>query len=296
MGEAIGPPNRERVVHGGGIRRGDGGWSRRYQGRVSRTPTQIDVPALLRRLVEERAKQATPDCCLLATDADGTLWTGDVGEALFEVAIERRLLRDEALPALFREASRLSPVPEGDANDVARSLNDAFKQGRYRRDDAFAMMAWSFAGYRRAELAQLATEVLDELGLGVRVRPALARVLAWAQDTGLEIVIVSASPQVIVEAAVADLGIAASQVFAMCPIEEEGVLMPALIGPRVYGDGKVGVVRSARPNATILGAFGDSAYDAALLRAARVPVGVCPTGELLELASTIEGFVVLETA
>jgi phosphatidylglycerophosphatase C len=51
-----------------------------------------------------------------------------------------------------------------------------------------------------------------------------------------------------------------------------------------------------RPESPILGAFGDSTYDAALLRAARVPVAVYPSKGLLDLAPTIPGVVVIGSA
>ena len=55
---------------------------------ASISPTQL-VLELERRLRADRPSA-------LAFDADGTLWSGDVGEDVFRFAVERGRLRDQA--------------------------------------------------------------------------------------------------------------------------------------------------------------------------------------------------------
>jgi phosphoserine phosphatase len=254
--------------------------------------------AVLERLEAELARTSvTP--VILAFDADGTLWDGDVGIDLFEALLATRGVRDEAREALAAEARDLEVDAGGDANALAAALYDAYKADRYAHDRAFAMMAWVFAGWRRNELASLCEDVLRRGGIDARVRPALREILAWAARKGVEVYVVSASARIMVEVAVAGarLGIAPDHVAAMTPATSgDGVILPVLDGPIVYGEGKLAALERVRPGArgALLGAFGDSAYDAAMLRAARVPVAVTPVPALLALAPTIPGLVALD--
>jgi phosphatidylglycerophosphatase C len=77
------------------------------------------------------------------------------------------------------------------------------------------------------------------------------------------------------------LGVPPQHVLAMDPVVDAGVLLPRLAAPPVYGAGKMTAISRARPDAVLLGAFGDSVYDVAMLRAARVPVAVDPKPSLL---------------
>jgi phosphoserine phosphatase len=206
-------------------------------------------------------------------------------------------VRDAARDALAAEATALGLAAEGDANALTAALYDAYKADRYAHDRAFAMMAWVFAGWRVDELAGFCAEVLRAGRIEARVRPELREILGWAARRGVEVYVVSASVRTMIEVAVAPLGIAPERVAAMTPaVDGDGVILPRLDGPIVYGEGKLAALERARGGAPggILGAFGDSAYDAAMLRAARVPVAVTPVPALVALAPTIPGVVVLD--
>src|SRR5262245_11414602 len=123
---------------------------------------------IVRRL--EKALEGREGEGVLAFDADGTLWSGDVGIDLFEAALEARALREEARAALAAEATSIGLVARGDANDMARSLYAALEDGRYDEGRAFAMMAWSFAGFLPDELARFAADVLDHGRIEARIR------------------------------------------------------------------------------------------------------------------------------
>jgi HAD superfamily phosphoserine phosphatase-like hydrolase len=235
----------------------------------------------------------------IAFDADGTLWEGDVGEDLFEAFLAERGARPAAEAALVREAEAHGASAAG-AHDAARSLYEAFRAGRYPEDRAFAMMAWCFAGWTEAEVADLAERVLEERRIEARLRAALRPVLEWARARGVDVFVVSASPRAIVERGVRRLGLPAERVLAMTPAVRDGRLLPELGAPATYGDGKVRALERAVPAGApgeplaLLAAFGDSAYDAPMLRAARVPVAVAPSPKLLALAPTLPGLIVLD--
>ncbi|AUX27800.1 haloacid dehalogenase [Sorangium cellulosum] len=248
---------------------------------------------LLRRIEAEHG--ALGAGAALAFDADGTLWEGDIGFDLFDAFLAERAARPEAEEALRREAEAFGVDAGGGAHAIASALHAAFLDERYPEDRAFAMMAWAFAGWREDELAGFVDRVLEEKGHAGRIRPALLPILDWARSRGAPVYVVSASPRIAVERAVAGLGIAPAQVAAMSPAVREGRLAPELGAPATYGDGKIRALGRLFPELAVLAAFGDSAYDAALLRTARVPVAVAPSPKLLAVADTIPGLVLLAT-
>jgi phosphoserine phosphatase len=97
-----------------------------------------------------------------------------------------------------------------------------------------------------------------------------------------------------VELCAALLDVPPTQVVAMRPASEGGRLQPRLDGLSVYGEGKVRALRAAGAIGPLLAAFGDSAWDAALLREAEVPVAVHPSEELLRLSPELPGLLRLE--
>lgn len=233
----------------------------------------------------------------LATDADHTLWDGDVGFDIFEALLAERAARPAVRDALRREADACGAAyaADDDAPALAAALYEAYKDGRYAEDRAFAMMAWAFAGWTEAELAAFAEQVFQARGLDARLRPGMRAVLDWARARGVNILVVSASPQLVVERGVARLGVAPGEVRAMQPRVEAGVIQPELAAPATYGEGKVQAVRRAvGQGARLIAGFGDSAYDAPMMRLAAVPVAVTPGLKLLALCPTIPGVVILD--
>src|SRR4051812_29334151 len=84
---------------------------------------------------------------IVAFDADGTLWQGDIGDATFEAVLAQRAVRAPALAELQKLAIRVGAVIKGEPNEQATALYDAFLSGTLPRAPAYAMMAWVFAGY-----------------------------------------------------------------------------------------------------------------------------------------------------
>ncbi|WP_433932474.1 HAD family hydrolase [Sorangium cellulosum] len=256
------------------------------------TIPRVTTSDILRRLEAERG--AVGASAALAFDADGTLWDGDVGIDLFEAFLAGRCARPEAEAALRREAEAFGVAAEGGAHEIASALYAAFVAEKYPEDRAFAMMAWAFAGWREDELAALVDRVLEDRGHAGRIRPALLPILEWARSRGAPVFVVSASPRFVIERAVARLGIAPERIAAMTPAVREGRLAPELGAPATYGEGKTRALERIFPELAVLAAFGDSAYDAALLRAARVPVAVSPSPKLLAVAGSIPGLLLLD--
>jgi phosphoserine phosphatase len=253
------------------------------------------VSEITARLDAELAR--APEDSILASDADGTIWDGDVGIELFEALLATRGVRDAAREALAAEARAIGASPEGDANAIAATLYAAYGHDRYAHDRAYAMMAWAFGGWHEDELADFCRSVLADRRIEARIRPELVAIFRWADAHRVPVWLVSASPRAVVAVAAPRLGVDAAHVVAMTPaVGPDRRLLPRLQGPLVYGEGKVDALEAARPGArlALLGAFGDSAYDAPLLRAARVPVAVTPGPALVALAPTVSGMLLLD--
>jgi phosphoserine phosphatase len=240
------------------------------------------------RLEQHRSKDA-----MLAFDADGTLWSGDVGIDTFETLLRERAVRAPAGLAL-REEARLADLPmQDDANEQAQQLYHGFQRGIYAEERAFPMMAWAFAGYGVEEMRAFANKVIRERKLAARIHPEVLPLLTWASHRGVPLYVVSASPVAVVSAAIELLNLPFTNVFAMSPAIANDQLLPRVTVPITYGAGKTAALKSGVSGATLLGAFGDSVFDLAMLREARVPVAVRPKPELRAGASTCPGLVEL---
>jgi phosphatidylglycerophosphatase C len=243
-------------------------------------------------LERERAFAPSP---MLAFDADGTLWRGDVGfDALFELF--ERGVRAEAREALAREAA-LHGVAVGhgdDATTLAKKLTDAYFAGAYDETAAFAMMSWVFAGHDEGELEAFSRALFEEKGLAARLHPWVREVLAFAAAREISTLIVSASPRFLIEAAARALALPVTSAHGMVVARDAaGRLEPRLAEPPTTGQGKLEALRRAHPGATLLGAFGDGGWDAPMVLAARVRVAVGHGSGLAKRQPPIEGLFVL---
>ena len=233
-------------------------------------PEQVSALSIIRRLEQELEGAVDP---IVAFDADGTLWRGDVGCDLFSGAIARRAFQPEAAELFDREARSIGLSTDGDLATVATRLLEAFHSGLWEDGPAAVTMAICYVGVLPDALTELADEVLASAGIQARLHPGIVEIIAWANERGARVQVVSASPMAAVVAGVRRMGISSERVIAMRPaVRADGKLAMELEGESVYGEGKVQALDRALPTATIVGAFGDSAGDAFRLRRSRVPV------------------------
>ena len=259
---------------------------------------RVSAAELIQRLAHAREQVPAGTPCVVAFDADGTIWRGDVGVDLFEALLAEDAIRPAAARALEALAGEIGIARGESPVAIARALYASWEKNltpRCPEDKTFAMMAWIYAGFGEAELHAYARRVLDRAGIAERIRPEVREVVAWARESGVEVLVASASPRAPVIEGVRHIGIPAESVFALTPRIEAGVLLPELTGVFVYGDGKATAVRQGRPGAAVLAGFGDSAYDAALLRLGAVPVAIGPGPGLLRVASSVPGILELAT-
>jgi phosphatidylglycerophosphatase C len=237
-----------------------------------------------------------PSETLLAFDADGTLWSGDVGIDNFEALLARGAILPAAL-ATLRDEARSSGLPlVDDPTAQARILYEAYARGAYPEESAFRAMACAFSGYRADAVRKFAIEVAAASGLGARLHPELGPIVNWAARRGVGRYVVSASHAIVVKSCVELLGLPIDGVFAMSQAEENGLLVARLEEPVTYGAGKTKALHAGVAGKTLLGAFGDSAFDLHLLCGARLAVAVRPKPELRRRAAECSGLLELVPA
>jgi phosphatidylglycerophosphatase C len=233
----------------------------------------------------------------LAFDGDGTLWSGDIGEDYFAALLAEDRLTAVAREALAREATAENVDAGGAAVEIAHRIHAAYLAGAFPEERVCELMTWACAGWTVSELDAFAERVMGALGLEARLHPEALRVVAWANERGVPVHLVSASPRAIVEAAARRLRIAPERVTAATEARDPGgVVLPSVLRPIPYGAGKVARLREKLGARVLYGAFGDNAFDVALLREARVPVAIRPKPRLVERAGEVPGLVVLERA
>lgn len=230
---------------------------------------------------------------VVATDGDGTLWSGDVGEDLFRAFLDRADVLPPAREAFCREARAHALSDAGSGEEVAGRIYEAYVAGRFPEERVCELMTWCFAGWTRARVQQFARDLVDRIGLSARLHREVIHVLDRARAAGIEAVLVSASPAVVVLEAGARVGFDEAHVVASLPRFEADVMRAEVERPIPYGPGKVSRLRERIGERTLYAAFGDNAFDVAMLASARVAVAVRPKPKLRDRAHEVEGLVEL---
>jgi phosphatidylglycerophosphatase C len=252
---------------------------------------------VIERLAAAREKVPAGAQALLAFDADNTIWKGDVSEDVFEALLTEEAVRPAAAEALARLAAEVGVGVGLPPAAMARALHDSWEKQltpSCPEEAVMAMMVWIYAGFTLDELVAFSDRVLTRATIRDRIRPEVRQIVSWAHANGVEVLAVSASPRTVVEVGVRHLGIGPERVLAMTSKVEGGVIQPEIAGVFVYGEGKATAVEQARPGAVLLGGFGDSGYDAALMRMSAVPVAIAPGPSLLSAAKDVPGIIELD--
>jgi phosphatidylglycerophosphatase C len=229
---------------------------------------------------------------VLAFDGDGTLWDGDVGEDFFFGFIAHGDFRESALAQMQREAAEFGLRADGTGKELAERMYSDYLAGRYPEERVCELMTWVCADWTRAEVDAFAAKVLASAGLEARLHKEVRKVVLWAERSGVEAFLVSASPWAIIEHAARVVGLPPTHVIAAQPRYLAERMLPEVERPIPYGPGKVSHLRqrvgAARP---VYAAFGDNAFDIALLSEAFIPVAVRPKPRLRERAAEVKKLV-----
>ncbi len=245
--------------------------------------------ATLRELRERRH----PGPALAAFDGDGTLWSGDVGEDFLEHLLDEDAFTDVAA-ALFRaEASAYGVAHEARPKAELAALFRAYVAGSYPEDRVCAIIALAVAGRPASDVARVAADVVRARGVSGRLHDETVGVLEAARASGVEVVLVSASPRPVVVAAAALLGLGEGDVIAVTCVDEAGVVGDRLLEPMPYGEGKAECLRARLAGRPLLLSCGDNAFDMAMLKLAALPLAIRPKDRLRAIAHELPALAVL---
>jgi phosphatidylglycerophosphatase C len=251
--------------------------------------TVVEVIALLEEQVAREPGGA------IAVDGDGTLWSGDIGEDYFAALLDDGNIEAVAHEALIREAVAEKIDTEGGAVAVARRIHAGYLAGTFPEERVCEIMAWIFAGWSPDDADAFAERVLVKVGLDARLHAETLAVVAWARAKNVTTFLVSASPRAVVEQAARRVGIARTNVASATEERDsKGLIVSSVVRPIPYGAGKVMHLRAKLGVRPLYAAFGDNAFDVAMLREARIPVAIRPKPRLVERASEVPGLLVLE--
>jgi phosphatidylglycerophosphatase C len=254
----------------------------------------VPVSELLALLDEQVAREPGG---AVAFDGDGTLWSGDIGEDLFEALLESGELSAEAHAALVVEAEASKLDASGGAVAVARAIYAGYLAGAFPEERVCEIMSWAFAGWKVLDADAFAERVLTKVGLEERLQGEAHQVVRWARERGVSTFLVSASPRAVVEQAARRVGIDHANVASATEERSaDGVILPSAVRPIPYGPGKVMHLRAKLGARPLYAAFGDNAFDIPMLREARIPVAIRPKPRLVDRAAEITNLLVLEPA
>ncbi len=241
---------------------------------------RIDIASLRDKVAE--LLTASPGGALVF-DADGTLWSHDVGSTVFEEAYLRGALRPSARRHLLGEARALGLQPKESASveELAEQLQHAFLNGTYGAKATSEMQVWAYIDFTEAELRALCHKALTDDVHSSRLHHEILELIKWAQAQGAKIFVISASPRIVVEEAVTDLGIPRQRIAAGEPNWNDTRIQHGLSAPLPYGTEKALAGRRLLGDLPWLATFGDSGFDLAMMYEAKLAVGIGHKPELV---------------
>lgn len=235
-----------------------------------------------------------PGPAALAFDADGTLWSGDVGEDTFECACRDDALKLDGRAALAKIATEHGVSSSGSTAHVAEALYAGYKAGVVTERLMCEVMTICYSGYTEDSLRELASGYLTSRGLPGRARTVLIDVIAWARREGIRCVVISASPTVIVKEGLRLAGIRVDDVGgAVAKTDAAGLILPEMAAPLPYGPQKCVVGQRLLEGFDWLASFGDNAFDVDMMCTARSAFAIFPKPALVARLSEVPNVVVV---
>jgi phosphatidylglycerophosphatase C len=215
----------------------------------------------------------------VATDADGTLWEGDVGDALFRLVTAREALSEASREALaWSCAAWLGESPKSPAAQ-AEAVIAGHAAGRVDIRDLCDLEAACAGDRPRAEFDALLGEVAAEFA--ARMRDESVRLLGALRAEGFAVHVVSGSLGDLVRATLQAAGVTVDRVSGGELAAGEDAVSSRLVAPIPLHGGKVDALRAAGHWPAAVG-MGDGGWDATFLRGCALPLLVHPKASLLD--------------
>lgn len=199
---------------------------------------------------------------LAVFDCDGTLWAGDAGEGFFDWELRQGVVSNEVVR-------------------WARPRYADYRAGRVSEDDMCGEMVSMHRGMAEADIQAAATRFFDEKFVS-QIFPELRALVLDLRKAGCEVWAVSSTNEWVIRAAMKHCGISENNILASAVAIEAGRVTDRLI--RVpSGLGKPRAIREViqrDPDA----AFGNSRWDAEMLKISKHAFAVNPNPDLEEIA------------
>jgi len=217
-------------------------------------------------------------------DADHTLWAGDLGDLVARTAMKKNLLKDAAQAPIAAILRASGGTPEGDPNRDALAVMKRYFRDEVAEIDIISAQVICYAAWTPKALFDFAQELFDE-HLAPKIYEDVAPLHAALRARGIEVKVISGSPQWAVEAACERMDIRAEDVYgARCGVEE-GKLTGQMVPPITYKEGKVGAMQHWIGDKLATIAFGDSKSDYPMQERSMIRVAVNPRPGVRKYAS-----------
>jgi phosphoserine phosphatase len=197
-----------------------------------------------------------------AFDCDGTLWSGDAGEAFFRWEMEKGIVSAEVAQAM-------------------RARYAEYKAGKVSEDDMCGEMVTMHCGISEAAMIQTAADFMGQSFPG-HIFPEMQELVRRLHEQGREIWAVSSSNEWVIKAGMKQFGIADDRILAAKVEVENGIVTNRLVR-LPSGPGKPKALREVAGK-KIDAAFGNSRWDADMLAEAQHGFAVNPNPDLAEMA------------
>jgi HAD superfamily phosphoserine phosphatase-like hydrolase len=199
---------------------------------------------------------------LAVFDCDGTIWSGDAGEGFFDWELKRGVVSDEI-------------------GHWARTRYADYRTGKVSEEEMCGEMVTLHQGLKEADVLRLAREFFDENFL-TRIFPEIRELISRLQDSGCHVWAVSSSNEWIIREAMTHVDISQERILATAVEIENGIITDRLLRiPSGAGKPKAILEVIGRvPDA----AFGNSRWDAEMLKLARHSIAVNPNPDLEQFA------------
>ena len=199
---------------------------------------------------------------LAVFDCDGTLWSGDAGERFFDWELKRGAVSD-------------------DVASWVRVRYADYLAGKVSEDDMCGEMVQMHKGLREEDVLRLSREFFEE-NFVARIFPEMRQLIFELQKSGCDVWAVSSTNEWTIREAMKHFGIAREKILAAAVEVENGIITDRLIRvPSGIGKPQAILEVIGRPPDA---AFGNSRWDAEMLRIARYAVAVNPNPDLENLA------------
>jgi phosphoserine phosphatase len=221
----------------------------------------------------------------IATDADGTLWATDVGDALFLTVAEREAFTGEGLAKLRAHGERLlgGEAASWRGSVIARALFAAYERGDITVRVMCDLEAETVADRPTAEFDAVVNEVA--MRAASVVRPEVRAFVKTAHARGVAVHVVTGSLAVLVERTLSYAQMPFDRVTGAVLVHE-GVGATARVRAEIARtsplfEGKVEALREGGRWPAAVG-MGDGGWDHTFLKLCRVPVLIHPKPALVE--------------